>query len=756
VFGACRDNPADSVTRRELIGPVAPLLVQLELPVGGFSEALFQAIVLDSLGDPLRAEAALQAVRLAPERVLLRHRGQIFARAWSYSRQPIDPYDPNTMHSAARAAATALIIEHEDIRSTALGDLPPTAEGRTLQLVYAAALQGMRGPLGAEVGRVVAALKPGSAALEAFARDSDRDFSSLDPVIVSNRSRIDGALRRLARRLAVRPGWPRVLSVSLALACVPGAFVGLAFVVNAIAPLPHHVQLALPPILAVAGVLVAIHVVAAELAADRLPGLVARATSVPLALWAGYGAVGALLSVVAVSSDLAHGTRSVIEIGLIAAIVVSFAVALQQLLSRTDNTVAARIFVTGELARARRSGKAVGQLHRVVLKQRSALSSVAWVRPSSSPPLSLQRLAIVGEQSGYLLCRPRLLARLDRSGWWREGGRMWVYGVLGAQVEPGDEIASVVLPSDGTIGAEIIAKIHRIFTVRNMASSERSAEAVVSLIAMTAQLAEDGNEAGANHVGTQALRLFEAHVNGLNRARGPLGRQELGAPVVVARSAALSVTRTLMRANHPTAEQAVTTLAQRFLPLCGRGDSFLPILIRELGTFPERGGDPSIAALLLQDCGYRAVELKDEIIMRLWWEAAAALETSTDQRRSALALESRIVQRATSADAFSGSKGWGRLIDRLDPTKRFDLLLAVRVGASALLPGHISLATTVAVWLREASTNWSGLREHFAKKDVQDGEVAYDAIHGHLLGTDVTAAIEDFLYLGESIGAHLR
>jgi hypothetical protein len=751
--GATTSDVLKLVDKREFIGPAAVLIGNLHLPPGQLSSALHEAIALDMAGEPLQREAAFQAVERNPARMLAGHRMGIFDKAWSLSRQPIDPYAPIDLHHAARRAAAALLTAHAEIRARAIDRLASDGPDPQLELVYATAVQGMSGAVGSAVASLLAAINPDSGGALAFARDSDRDFSAIDSIEVEHGS--FGDLRTaetVARSWRIFRGW---LPVLVALIGVPCVFVGLAFASGMAISLPHRVHLSVSAILPVAAVLVAIHVVAAELAADRLPGLVARATSVPLPLWAGYGSVGGLILLAALAPNRTTTNSSVVAIGLVAAVVVSLIAALQQLLSRTDNAVAARIFAAGELGRAARSGRAVGRLHRTVFAQRSALSALAWVRPSMSAPLSVRRLDVPAPGSGYLVCRPRRLARVNKNGWWTKGGRLWLYGVLGTQVEPGDGIASVVLPSAGVADKPTIDALGRLFAVRSLRSLERIAEGVTALISLTAQIAESGNEAAANHVATETVRLYATHLESLISQRGPLPRGDAGAPVVVARAAALAMTRALVRVDHPAAEEVLKTLAQRFLRRCKPGDTFISILMLQLAEFPARGGKPDIAEFVMEDCGRRVVELNDRLLSQIWWQAAATLEFNHDRRDSLVALESRFVQHSVLANGWAGERAWRHLVTRLDQTKSRDQVAAIRVGASALLVGNITLATTVALWLRSFA-DWTTLRTWFDRPDVHDRESAYDSVHGNLLGTDVSAALAEFVSLAEAIEAHVR
>lgn len=740
-----------AVDRPGLVGPAAILLAQMPLQTGALSTALFNAIALDSAGEADRTRAALLAVRRAPERMLAPQRQAIFTRAWRLAAQPVDPYAPNALHDAARSAAAALLAAHADLRPGALADISDPA-ARQLRLVYAAGLQGANDSLADAVSEALAAMKPSEQAALTFARDCDRDFSAADPLVVESRgARWARASSLLERRRTLRL-W-RWLPPVVCLLGAPAAGAGLALAVNAIHHVHLHVTLSSGTIVAVAAVLIAIHVVASELAAERLPGMVARATSVPLPLWAGYGSVIALYGLAIWQPDRhAEHTRQVLAIGVIGALALSFALSLWRLLSRTDNTVAARVFASGEVRRAVRSGRAVGRMNAAVLQARSATAALMWVRPEMTAPLSVRRGRILSTAEGYLVLRLRVLRRLDRGHWWHGGSRLWLTAVLGTLVHQGDEVGSLVPNADEVLSERTRRDAHSLFTVRRLSGAERTGEAISALIELTTRLAEGGNEPGASRVARRAVEVLHAHLRALEHARGPLPDREIGAPVTAARTAALALSRALARADHPASREVLTTLAQRALSVCTQGDSFLAVLIGQLAGFGDDGGDPELATRLLWDCGRRTMELGDQVITRLWWESVVRLARAA-QRENVLEMAGRVTQYASVLDSPGIEQTWRRLLQELDPAQTHDQSIIVRVGASALLVGHVSLALVVARCLPEGA--WAHMEGLYERPAMLDYESASDKMYGHLLGPQSDLALGEFLRLGKAVAQYV-
>jgi hypothetical protein len=742
VLGAV-DGPA-------LIGAAAILLGELELPPGELSQAIYEQIVLTSAGDPDRARAAFTTIRRAPQRILNPRREQIFARAWLFARQPVDPYEPNPLHTAARTAAAALLAEHPDLRQKALSDLGAAGHGRQLQLVYAAALQSVQDGLADAFVEALAAIGPSERGAITFARDCDRDFSATDPIAETGSER--HSLAPMIR--GYRP--PRAVLGAACFLLAPAAGAGTGLLERGLWQVPRHLPLDTGIIVTVAGILVAIHVFASELAADRLPGPVARVTSMSLALWAGYGSIAALYAL-AVWHPKGHEaqTRDALAIGVIAALLLSLAGALRQLLSRTDSAVAARVFASEETRRAARSGRQVGRMHRSVIEARAMLSALGWIRPTISAPLSVRGVTVGIARDGYLTLRHRTLNRLDRGSWWHSGARLWLFGTTGSLVHPGDAVARLVPPAEETLTTSTRRLTQRLFKIQSQDTAERTAEALSALVELTVRLAEAGNEAGASRVARATVSVLEAHVRELEGARGPLPVGEAGAPVPASRSTALVIAHALKRAEDPTSKEVLTALIRRMLPHCSQGDAFLPVLVKQLGEFGQSEGGTDIATHLLLDCGRRVVDLRESATLMMWWSATTTLQQDSARPVTVLEMIGHVIQYAALVDERGGERGWQKLSERLECDELAHQRIAILVGASSLAVGNISLALLVALWLAP-QTQWATWATHFEERDRLEWEAFADQLYGHLLGPTPEDALQSFVRFGEGVAEHVH
>lgn len=741
----------DGVDREALVAPAAVLLSTLQAEPGTLSLALSEAITLDLAGSELQTRTAFLAVRRAPERVLAPHRLGIFRRAWSFSEQPVDPYQPSALHYAARSAAAALISKHSDVRAEALSSLPRAAQRRQLMLVYAAGLQGIQAQLAEEFVRVLAVTDTSEQDVLGFARDCDRDFSAQDPVPTQGAPWWRTALEQLRRALTT-PRPPRLVSIAASILGWPVCGAGFVLAVDQIVAIHYNAKLGTGTIVAIAGVLVAIHVVASELAADRLPGLVARATSVPLPLWGGYGSVAVLYGLALWEPGRSHQhLHSLLAIGVAIALALSLVAALSRLLSRTDNVVAAQIFASGEARRAARAGRKVGRLHRSILTSRSKMNAMSWIRPTGSAPLSVRGYSVCSGSEGYLVISERVLSRLDRDERWRDGSRLWVSEVPGSLVHRGDALATLALPGNAVLKYSTRSEVQRLFRTRRLAGAERAAEAVTALVQLTNSLAESGNEAGASRAAVRTVELLEGHLRGLERGRGKLPEAETGAPVVVSRTASLAIGRAMRGAEHPAAQEVMSALIRRSLSVCTSGDPFLGIMIGELD--PRHSQAQLLVLDLLEECGRAAVRLGDRAVRGRWWEIMAELTDDQSLQRNARAAAGRMVQYSILVDSRTAEANWTRLAALLHDNDGQDIMTAARVGASALAVGQPSVSVLTARWLPDNAWEW--LDGRYKSEQHMQWEKARDQMYGHLLGAEPEAALEGFLRLGRAITEHV-
>lgn len=75
----------------------------------------------------------------------------------------------------------------------------------------------------------------------------------------------------------------------------------------------------------------------------------------------------------------------------------------------------------------------------------------------------------------------------------------------------------------------------------------------------------------------------------------------------------------------------------------------------------------------------------------------------------------------------------------------------LRVGASALLAGHVSLASEAALDLREADLG--GWTRYFEQHEVADRERVLSELYHHVLGEDPETALAEFIRYASGLNA---
>jgi hypothetical protein len=147
------------------------------------------------------------------------------------------------------------------------------------------------------------------------------------------------------------------------------------------------------------------------------------------------------------------------------------------------------------------------------------------------------------------------------------------------------------------------------------------------------------------------------------------------------------------------------------------------------------------------------VQLEHWVLEKLWWESVVQLARNEERRDSVFAMAGRVVQYASLIDSAEAERAWGRLRGFLRPEQTGDQLIIVRIGASALLVGEVSLAVLVARSLVPAV--WSGLATLYEQPTMLDWESANDQLYGHLLGAAPDLTLGEFVRLGKAVAQYV-
>jgi hypothetical protein len=729
--------------RSDLLGPLAILFGIVPAEPGERGAALVEAIVLDMAIARPRLHAALVAVRRVADELTVEQARSIFARCLNLVSQPVNPYAPEDLSMAARMAASALLLADNALDELILERIRTGPMAREFALVYASGLQGRRAGIGDGLAAGLEALSPHRDAAMTFARDSDRRFSALDPALVAS-----GLLARLAG--VRRPMWTwveflsRALAAAVAVIAPLGIGIAVSLLVNGwVTRLPSGTRVAPQAALTGFGILVAIHVLSSQLSAERLPGLVARKTSFPLALAAGY--VGTLaLALIALLRPSAHTARTLshIDIGIVAALVIVVLAALATLISRLDPVRAVGSFERRERVAMRRSGRRLGKLQRAALSGRDLVSGMAWAHMSLSEPRAERHVTIRAPRDGYLKLRSRIIRKLSRRGSWAdERVRLHIVTPLGTRVVEQVELLSVVPAEDQALERRDLDLARKAVKIGRERGIDRTAEVAGVLLGLASALANEGNVAGAESISTALLRLAHIHLRAMRTARGDTSDRETIGLVPVLRAVAVQSVRLLDDAPDPSRRDVILGLLDRLLWITDGADSFPASLATQARSVAGVSRDHGFALeLLLWSCGTRAVETGDELGLR-------AVQDEIVRRMAAYpgfaGLSGRILQFAALNRAGTAERywTWHRQHIGLDGVER--CRIAIRAGASAFVAAGATLATLIALDLPRL--DFQGLYEFFDDRSVADREAAASNLWGQLLGADPQKALQDFV-----------
>jgi hypothetical protein len=734
-----------TVDTQALIGPVVLLFDRVHAAPGERSEALYQTIVLDSASFPLRQHTAFLCVRRHADEITNAHGRAIVRRCLTMVSQPIDPYSPVALTMAARSACAALVSRNPSLDSEVLERLQ-TGE---VALVQAAALQARRVKYSEGIIAVLKALSPGEQRALGFTRDCDRQYSALDPAAPPlTRWERCGAWARTAAIRFVVPA--RLLIRALVVLALPAVGVCAAFAFDAwVLRLPDHVEIGSGEALAALGILVAVHVLSAELSADRLAGPIARASSFPVALQAGYLA-GLMLLVRSVLHPRATDLHAYSEatLGLMTALVVLVIVALLTLLRRTDPVRAVEAFVRRQRTATLAAGRTLGRMQRNALRQRELLSGFAWASSTLTAPRGERREAVRARRSGYLLLRERRLRRIGlREEFRQERLRIAMVAVIGLPVGTGDEVFSLIPAQDATLTRRDVRRAQWLVRTRVHRDIDEVSEHVGILLDMATTQARAGNVAGAERVRDAALSLLLLHLRGVRSSRGlPESDEPIGL-IPALRTAAVQSVRALTDAPDANTREILLGFLQRLLELTDTADGFAATLAIQLGLL-EQPLRETTTHQLLWDCGARAIEVDDGLGLRAVREQ---IERLLGHERRGVELGGQLVQLAAITRADRARALW-RWHERRCREHKYFPLTAMRVGASALSVGNASLALTVALSLRgHDADEWLA---YFEKAETADAETVSDQVSGHLLGADPQFALQEFTrFLGGATAA---
>lgn len=717
------------------------ILSQADRSPAAVSSVLFQTVVLDRLTAPLAAQrACLLAITATAQRLERSHQRSLLRRCIAILSQPFNPYEGNQMTTAARWAAASLLIAESSLDIEVLAEIREGNENEQALLdVIGGAIRARDTDRPGSVASVLDAADLNAEGAQLFCELCDTGFSSLEPVLGEHSVSEESRLASLWS--ACRQGLPFLAGFLLA-----GVILGAREVVK----VPDGLYVDAGVALGALALLVATHVVSAQLSAERLPGSLARFSSQPWSVEAGYSAglvmvASALLAQTFRYNDLWRQTATACLLLFTTCLIVM----LITLVRRTDSTTAVIGFARDQRDRFRASGAKMGSIQATAQAGEERLNSLPWARYGGSEPLSERREPIRATANGFTAVKSAALKRLSERSLWQERElTLHVGGGLGTLVHRGKEIAAITPGRSIALPREELKLAKDAFQVQSETSVEECAESLAALAGLSGDLALHGNPGGSNRVCDALIDLLSTHLRACHQVRGEeSGDSARVYPVNLALQSVLTAAvERIGRAENAQERRAMALLVRRVLSITIAGD-----------------GAISMAITALPRPGTR--DLYDEELEVLWWAGARALELGHSpqmvllegqlERRMEAAAETsfttpmEIAARLTMLNVWTdqlsaGSKWkwfWKHSAAAKQPYERE--LSAIRIGAAALLAGCASVALEVTIELKETElATWRTYIEH---RGFASAEEFLSAQYGLLLGLNPAGAMVSFL-----------
>lgn len=471
--------------------------------------------VLEDLAgnDAATRRTAMLTVPVVAEVLTLTQVRDIFAATLPLAVAVTDPYRPKPLSDVAGAAITGLVSRRPDLaadiaRSVSLDlAVPMTPEARLLAL----GLRQRPPDNGEAIVDVLAAATSGSTVLE-FAEEASTTVAKkpadADRPSDFRRVRALGAVVRttgaLGAPLAVAAG-----TVTWVRRC------GWSPPTNV---LDLHVEAGLVALTLVATV----NVFTVTLAAQRLPGPVARVAGRPAPILASYGSAAGMIAFALFPGHDHFWSAATgwARIGLTALFALALLATMSSVVSRTDPGRAAVAYLAATRGPAHRAGARLGRLQARGLTLRDTVHNAVGIALTPQPELVGTRARVFASRQGVLLPKGRRLRRLLASSELADGSiQVKVFGSFGGPVTRGQEIAASYPSRSHVVQRRLTRRIRRAMLVRRAPGINAAATAALALTAMALDLARSGDTGSARVVANVTANYVSDHVASARNAR---------------------------------------------------------------------------------------------------------------------------------------------------------------------------------------------------------------------------------------------
>lgn len=663
------------------------------------------------------------------------------------ARTSVGPYRAGPEVSRVRAAAVAIMETHPELDGVPLELASQPGDRSTLEL-FAAALQRRPSDRSQAALNILEAVRPPLPAWRTFAELADARLESLPGVF---------------------PRPPRIPAPSATdfvfrlLAALSGIVLGLVVFTFAFdRNWPQlGVRIDLTVVFALLAVLVAAHVVATELAADRLPGPMARYTSLPNTLVAGYGTVAAMGAVAVTEGDHPWPAWGWVIVAVAIEFGIVVLLSMGQLIRRTDAAFVVELFERHQQTAAHSAGRYLGRLQRRAFETARSLGDFTFTRTTTTPARFERRLPIETRRRGFLFLRLGVIRRLAKSRKWAGGElRLFVAGGMGTILNEGEEVISVV----PTFSVEATPwdrwRVGRALQTLRIRGVEDIAEWVAVSIQEAGRLAERGDVGGAQRASRAAQRLLQAHVREAHwAAKWQNGeRPQVVAVVPALRVAMHSAVRVMASKWSSSKSDIICSFIEGIISETYSFDAATMLLATALRNSAD-DLDPALGGRVMKAAAIRCIETDNRVglteaigeLFRLSnraGEVVPVVATDLGEVGASAAwlnygLASEVWRRIWAvARRFSGSSAVAARDE-----------IAVIVGSGALAAGVMSVALDVVLSWRAVGADIPRLANTFQRPATLARLGLISDMGGGCLGTEPRDAVANFCEFANRVAA---
>lgn len=522
-------------------------------------------------------------------------------------------------------------------------------------------------------------------------------------------------------------------------------------------PEPQQRGLSLGIALAGLGILVAVHIVSAELAANRLPGQVAERTSTPSVVLFSYSIVLTLASIsIAPKSPLSpalNGISREIAPFLLAILLSSLLLAMRALIRRTNAAGSAWAFARTLGPLYRSHGRRMSRIRAQAVE--NGLQAERLTYTSSVPTLSRTRLSvhIQSPGRGFVLLRKHNVEKLGKRGAFRDGRlQLEVQSSLGTITNPKSEIGALVPAPNYEPTRSDLRVSRRCFHISKVDFADDMMEAASQLIGMIRIAAKQGDEATAHRIGAALFRLVSEHAIGVSMGDPSLLKEDLVPVSPFYRAVVKSLVTSLAESITPT---EASVFIQLLIEAVGVGSSqdAVGIMVVSLLMDEVIGGRWDLKCQdVLRESAYRAISEYDRpctFVIRDAFDSGSRGDTNLyewTEAAGSVCLHSVWNNYWLMDEAWSWF--WGLTRRR---SQESAMNVSLRTGAAGLLSGNVSISVTVAFDISERLKDPQALGTLFNNPRYFAREQALSDLYGRYLGEDAEAALRAYGRFAEAI-----